>query len=174
MKNIVFYIIALLLSCSPNNSINNNDCGSVDLTIDGVNYTYNTSNIPCSATTVTISNGQIFSIGINISSFCPSGINEWGVVATIIEPNVNQTHVLQQAYFIDFQCSSIAEQYYNYSDLSMPNVNLNGSITITHIDYTNTTIDGNMSFLGYGLVNTSTNKQINCSFTDLPFMLLEI
>lgn len=171
-------IVILFLSCStensenyPNNSINN-DCGSVDLTIDGVNYTYNTINMACNGTIVYISNGQILSISINIASLCPSVINDWSVIASVIEPNINQTYVPQQASFIDYQCSfSVVEQYYNYS--AMPNVNINGSITITNIDYTNITIDGNVSFLGYGSVNTSTNKQINCSFTNLPFMLFE-
>ena len=54
--------------------MNNSNYGSVDLTVGGVNYSYNPHNLICNTSAVTIINGQLYAIGINIPSCCPDAL----------------------------------------------------------------------------------------------------
>ena len=51
----------------------------------------------------------------------------------------------------------------------------NGEMTITNIDYTNNTIDGNFSFNGYNMSNqAAAPKLVNCSFSGIPCYVIDM
>jgi hypothetical protein len=153
-------------------------CGTANLTANGTNYTLNNPamQIPgeCQVMSqVFETNGDISSIAV---SFTNMNSNNWETdwslnlaVGTLGGGgNVTITGTSSNlGFYAIVGFGAQGPNYQQYTSLSSPN----GQITITNINNTNNTIDGNFSCTVYHLTN-STSQLISGSFSDIPLLEL--
>ena len=191
-NNIIMKKILLILICIPllfnsckkdKSSAPSTICGSATVTVDGVNYTLTNpmtdANGDCIIlTVVTKSSGMLSGIVISIQE-----MGDWGISAQLVTPftEFGTPINLNQSYSANNSISSttyIGNMMFNGELFNANNGLFNGEITITDIDYTNETIDGEFSFTGYSvnapMPGGSTSQQVSCTFSDIPFGLTEI
>jgi hypothetical protein len=155
-------------------------CGSATVTANGTNYTLNNSHMMPDGTCILLSqvletNGAISHVAVSITNLYP---NNWEVEWTL---NVNfSTALFPSAPPLNIGTPCTSGFYANfgldgstggpqYSSLSSPN----GEMTITNIDNTNNTIDGNFSCTVYHIPTTGTTlapQLISGSFSDIPLL----
>ena len=158
-------------------------CGNVTITVDGVGLTFSPSTITnCDGIAViSNNNGNLNQVGFTFTSWS-GGMIEWICTAIIQEYNTANLPInLNQTYFgnnvplsptilnLGFNNLEANGTYSNNHPTTNPSVK-NGSIIFTNIDYSNNLIDGSFSFTGYQTIGASP-KQINCTFSDVPFTI---
>jgi hypothetical protein len=163
---------------SPTNSSSSSICGNVSVS-DGAQLSYSPLT-PCTGPgqpLYQVVNGELKGVTAAFTSFNGS-IPEWMCTGQILvfgseSINLNQVYSsssLPMGWTMNLTFSYFTSEgtYYNY-ELTNSTI-VNGSITITDIDYANGLIDGNYSFIGYQMSGNNV-KQFNCNFSDVPFTL---
>ena len=152
MKKLLYTFIAISLIFSAckkedeeptNYGSSNSACGSVTVTIDGVNRDYNPIETSCNAGGITEFNGSTIGITLAFNSFCTSMASDYMIVYSDINGS----------YITDNGCGSASSSI----------IYFNATCDITNINYSNSTISGNLIF------PASSNKpNINISFSNVP------
>ena len=121
----------------------NSACGSVTVNIDGVNRDYNPIETSCNSGGITEFNGSIIGISLAFNSFCTSMASDYMIVYSDINGS----------YITDNGCGSGSSSIFYF----------NATCDITNVNYSNSTISGNLIF------PASSNKpNINISFSNVP------
>ena len=189
MKKLLYTLLAVSMIFSAckkeeaktTSSTTSSICGNIDVTENGVNLTYTPSPYSgCDEARLTYNNGSLMGVVIPFVSWS-GGTMEWQCNAVIenftsIPINIGQTYsgttvpsspnVLNLSFWNMINGTSM-----NNHPTIDPLVK-NGTLKITNIDYTNNLIDGNFSFTGYQVLGGS-SKQITCTFSDVPFTIVQ-
>tara|TARA_R110000823_G_scaffold195427_2_gene326722 strand:+ start:551 stop:1027 length:477 start_codon:yes stop_codon:yes gene_type:complete len=128
---------------SPNYGSSNSACGNVTVTIDGVNRDYNPIETSCNSGGITEFNGSIIGISLAFNSFCTSMASDYMIVYSDINGS----------YITDNGCGSGSSSIFY----------LNATCDITNVNYSNSTISGDLIFPG-----ASNKPNINISFSNVP------
>ena len=187
MKKLLFTLLCLPLlfnSCQQNNPTPSSSsssalCGTANLTANGTNYTLNNPLMNPDGTCFKSSMVSVSSVLVNVRNmYSNDWEHEW-------ELNLNISGVFTIGIpvaggFSGFDASlNLGENTNNpttsalYLKTYSTTSSSNGSITITNIDNTNNTIDGNFSCTVYHIATTGTTLQpqvISGSFSDIPFI----
>jgi len=152
-------------------------CGSASLTFGGTNYTLNNPMLQADGTcplmsTVGETNGVISSMAVSFINMKSNNYEvDWTVnlaVGSLVgggNVTINGTASNLEFYAnVGFDASTPNIQ--QYTSLSSPN----GQMNITHIDYTDNTIDGNFSLTVYDLMDPTITQPFNGSFSDIPLL----
>ena len=128
---------------SPNYGSSNSACGNVTVTIDGVNRDYNPIETSCNSGGITEFNGSIIGISLAFNSFCTSMASDYMIVYSDINGS----------YITDNGCGSGSSSIFYF----------NATCDITNVNYSNSTISGDLIFPG-----ASNKPNINISFSNVP------
>ncbi|MDC0249490.1 hypothetical protein OAK24_01260 [Flavobacteriales bacterium] len=154
-------------------------CGNGTVIVDVTNYTLTSpSTMPngdCLLQTNVIKTGGILSgVTITLTNISPI----WTVSAMLITPftETGTPINLNQTYFANNSVSAttyIGNMIFNGQLTNINGGLQNGEITITNIDYSNETIDGEFSFTGYPIAG-GPSQQVASIFSNIPFFQTEL
>ena len=164
---------------SAHSSSSSSVCGNAAVTVDGVNYTLTSpSTLPngdcIEQTSIIKSSGILSGITITLNNVSPS----WSIGAMLIVPSTETGTPINQNQTYSANNSISATTYIGNMIFNgqLTNINgglYNGQITISNIDYSNETIDGEFSFTGYPGTGGS-SQHVKCTFSNIPFFLTEM
>ena len=154
-------------------------CGSATFTANGTNYTLNNPHMMVPGECMLMSqvqetNGDYSSVQVSMTNMYS---NDWEIEWTLDlvfqpiifpgAPDLNIGTPVTSGFYVNFSLDPSSPDAEIYTSLSAPN----GEMTITSIDPTTNTIDGNFSVTVHPLgVSTMPSLLLNGSFSDIPLL----
>ncbi len=190
MRKLLFPLLCLSLtfnSCEEDDSTtsaspspSSTPCGSATFTANSTNYTLNNPHMMVPGECMVMSqvqetNGDYSSVQVSMTNMYS---NDWEIewnLSLVFQPilypgtpDLNIGTVVTSGFYANFGLdTSSPTDTENYTSLSNPN----GEMTITSIDPTTNTIDGNFSVTVYHLTEpTMPSLLLNGSFSDIPLL----